>query len=47
METLMGWGLLAGLVVFLAAVIKFAGPPGESKPHCCVQKAPDRSSRPD
>lgn len=37
MEMLIGWGLLAALVLFLAVLMKVAGPPGESKPHCGVQ----------
>lgn len=37
METLIGWGLLLGFVLFLVGLMKVAGPPGESKPHCGVR----------
>jgi len=37
MDMLIGWGLLLALVGFFAVLLKFAGPPGESKPHCGVQ----------
>lgn len=34
MQILLGWGLLALVVLGLGAVIRLAGPAGETKPHC-------------
>jgi len=37
MDMLIGWGIIAGLVTIFAVVLKFAGPPGDAKPHCGVK----------
>jgi hypothetical protein len=36
MDMLIGWGVLLVIVGFFAALLRFAGPPGEAKPHCSV-----------
>lgn len=44
MDMLIGWGLLLLVITGLALVIRTAGPPGESRPHCSVDRDGGRSS---
>jgi len=36
MDMMIGWGIILALVGCFVALMRFAGPPGEAKPHCGV-----------